>query len=148
MHVQRAHVGLPVRAISSRARACGVFETCRPRRYASANALEDGPLFAVWAEKRRHVIALPMAKFVMGCMCYMVSVILTSYRDLRSNNTLRGIALLIGVMSVSMVWAAFFVIRYSIKTTKVPTAQINPTEESKDGSVAESEPSKAWQENN
>ena len=108
MHVQRAHVGLPVRAISSRARACGVFETCRPRRYASANALEDGPLFAVWAEKRRHVIALPMAKFVMGCMCYMVSVILTSWRDLTGHKALKGIATAIGIMSVMSVWIARF----------------------------------------
>ena len=76
--------------------------------YASANLLEDGPLFAVWAAKRRHVIALPMMKFVMGCMCYMTSVILTSWRDLSRHKALQGIATAIGIMSVASVWMARF----------------------------------------
>ena len=49
-----------------------------------------------------------MAKFVMGCMCYMVSVILTSWRDLTGHKALKGIATAIGIMSVMSVWIARF----------------------------------------
>ena len=50
-------------------------------------------------------------------MCYMTSVILTSYRDLGGAESLekwQKLALFIGVMSVAMVWGAFFWIRRSM----------------------------------
>ena len=55
----------------------------------------------------------PMMKFVMGTMCYMLSVILTSWRDLDGDDLAQTLALVIGIMSVGMVWAAFFLIQHS-----------------------------------
>ncbi|KAH8074651.1 hypothetical protein JL721_2219 [Aureococcus anophagefferens] len=84
--------------------------------YAAVNGMADAAV-AGWAAKNWPLLALPMMKFVVGTMCYMTSVILTSYRDLGGAESLekwQKLALFIGVMSVAMVWGAFFWIRRSM----------------------------------
>merc|ERR1719446_2020045 len=66
-----------------------------------------------WAKKYKVILMFPMMKFVMGTMCYMLSVILTSWRDLDGDDLAQTLALVIGIMSVGMVWAAFFLIQHS-----------------------------------
>ena len=48
-------------------------------------------------------------------MCYMASVILTSWRDLGRTPSYRHVALLIGLGSVSIVWLTLLEIRRSTK---------------------------------
>ena len=75
-----------------------------------------------WAKNNKRLLMLPMMKFVMGCMCYMLSVILTSWRDLSSFDEFRVVAFFIGAMSMTMVWGAFFVIELSMASRAVAPA--------------------------
>ena len=50
------------------------------------------------------MLPMPMGKFAAGCVCYLVSVLLVSYRDLKGNAAAAWIALVIGTMSVAMVF--------------------------------------------
>ena len=46
---------------------------------------------------------LPIAKFAMGCLCYIVSVICTSWHALQEAPLPQTLALLIGIGSMSTV---------------------------------------------
>lgn len=81
--------------------------------YAAVNKMEDD-VVTNWAKKQKFLLQLPMIKFVMGCMAYMVSVILTSWRDFDHEEVWRFVALIIGLMSVASVWMAFAKIEISI----------------------------------
>ena len=43
-----------------------------------------------------------MAKFGMGCLSYLLSVVLLSFRDLEGVDAIKYAALVIGLMSMSM----------------------------------------------
>lgn len=95
--------------------------------YAAVNGMEDAAV-KPWSDDYKPLLMLPMLKFVVGVMCYMVSVILTSWRDLSAGESaFRSIALFIGISSVSMVWMTFFVVQRSMRArppTPVKPAQI------------------------
>lgn len=81
--------------------------------YAAANRMEDAAV-RPWADRVGFWLRVPMMKFIAGCMCYMTSVILASYRDLGDSGHHRSVALLIGVLSMGMVWVAFAAIQRSL----------------------------------
>ena len=58
-----------------------------------------------WASQpiNKFLLELPLIKFGMGCPCFLITVILTSWRDLQEDTPSRIIALIIGVISVSTV---------------------------------------------
>jgi len=85
--------------------------------YAAVNQMEDDAVHE-WAKTQKVLLMLPMMKFVCGCMAYMVSVILGSWRDLDGGDMAQAIALAVGVMSVSSVWVAFGIIQRSIIKSK------------------------------
>ena len=91
--------------------------------YAAINQMEDAAV-EHWHKKYKSVLMLPMMKFVGGVMCYMVSVIMTSWRDLEGDDMAQNIALVIGVMSVLMVWLAFFAIRSSMLSKPTGKQQV------------------------
>ena len=97
--------------------------------YAGVNQMDDSTVTR-WTQQRWPLLFLPMMKFVCGCMAYMVSVILTSWRDLQNDDLAQTIALIIGkcchvlispassrtrpstgVMSVASVWMALIWIK-------------------------------------
>jgi len=81
--------------------------------YAAVNRMEDAAV-RPWADRMGFLLGVPMMKFIVGCMCYMTSVILASYRDLGESGHHQSVALLIGVSSVGMVWVAFVAIQRSV----------------------------------
>jgi len=80
--------------------------------YAAVNKMGDRYL-CDWAKKQKLLLCLPMVKFVSGCMCYMVSVILTAWRDLRNNTLGRSFTTVVGAMSVCSVWMVFILIEHT-----------------------------------
>ena len=69
--------------------------------YRVANALHDTEA-APWAKAHPVLLKLPMAKFGMGCLSYLLSVVLLSFRDLEGVDAIKYAALAIGLMSMSM----------------------------------------------
>ena len=69
--------------------------------YRVANALHDTEA-APWAKAHPFLLKLPMAKFGMGCLSYLLSVVLLSFRDLEGVDAIKYAALVIGLMSMSM----------------------------------------------
>jgi hypothetical protein len=69
--------------------------------YRVANGLPDVAA-PDWAEKNKILLMMPMAKFGMGCVAYLCSVVLISFRDLEAISLWRYVALAIGLMSMSM----------------------------------------------
>ena len=63
-----------------------------------------------WARRYRFLLSLPLAKFGMGCVSYLASVILISYRDLESSTAVQSIALAIGLASMLTVFVTVFMI--------------------------------------
>jgi len=71
--------------------------------YRKLNGMDEEAA-AAWAAKRGFVLHMPMSKFGMGCVVYLTSVLLLSFRALESNLAARCIALGIGIMSMSTVF--------------------------------------------
>jgi len=71
--------------------------------YRKINGMSEEATSA-WAAKRGFILIMPIMKFGMGCVVYLVSVLLLSYRALESNTVARYIALGIGIMSMSTVF--------------------------------------------
>lgn len=69
--------------------------------YRVANGLADGAALS-WAEANAKLLLMPMAKFGMGCVSYLCSVVLISFRDLEAIPFWQYVALAIGLMSMSM----------------------------------------------
>ena len=69
---------------------------------------------AKWAAEPKHkfLLSLPLMKFGMGCVSYLASVIVLSYKDLSSSTIFRLICLVIGVMSMSTVFITVGVIAW------------------------------------
>ncbi len=70
--------------------------------YRKANSLTDDDV-PVRAQANQLLLRLPWLKFVMGCSCYIVSVIFQSLATLESFPGVRYTALAIGLMSMSTV---------------------------------------------
>jgi hypothetical protein len=98
-----------------------------------------------WGKKNWFILMLPMIKFVMGVMAYMVSglgnnaeythtlttslhavphsfkpthqvsVILTCWRDMGGDSLAQIICLAIGIMSIGSVWGLYFLIEHSMR---------------------------------
>ena len=71
--------------------------------YHKANDLPENEVHD-WAQGRRFLFMLPITKFAMGCVCYLLGVVSLSYRDLAVNDTSRKLVLVVGVLSVTMVF--------------------------------------------
>ena len=56
-----------------------------------------------WASKHQLLLKLPLVKFGMGCISYLLSVVLISFKDLDHSDFFRYACLTIGVMSMSTV---------------------------------------------
>jgi hypothetical protein len=69
--------------------------------YRVANGLADG-VAPSWVEANANLLLMPMAKFGMGCVSYLCSVVLISFRDLEAIPFWQYVALAIGLMSMSM----------------------------------------------
>jgi len=72
--------------------------------YQKANGLPEADVTA-WALKNKWMLTIPMHKFAGGCVCYLISVVLLSFRDLEGNLAARYMAMVVGIMSVMMVFA-------------------------------------------
>jgi hypothetical protein len=68
--------------------------------YRKANGLHDDEIGA-WAKKNHFLLHLPMVKFGLGCICYLLGVICLTYRDLGAHAGLRYASLGIGAVSIS-----------------------------------------------
>eukprot|EP01051_Picozoa_sp_SAG22_P016066 SAG22_NODE_2199_length_2847_cov_1.666667_1_plen_169_part_00 len=82
--------------------------------YRKVNGLPDHEVTA-WARSNPIMLAVPLAKFTAGCVCYLTSVVFQSYRDLAVSDTARWASLGIGVSSVSMVFATILYIACTSK---------------------------------
>jgi hypothetical protein len=56
------------------------------------------------------LLPLPLMKFGMGCVCYLIGVVMLSWRDLRNARMSQGAAMVIGVMGVGMVFVTAFIV--------------------------------------
>mmetsp|Transcript_28724 Transcript_28724/g.82172 ORF Transcript_28724/g.82172 Transcript_28724/m.82172 type:complete len:187 (+) Transcript_28724:1-561(+) len=81
--------------------------------YRVINRLRDDAV-STWAADMpwKMLLPMPLAKFGMGCVFYLVSVILLSFRDLEYTGVWRYAALAIGVGSVMMVFCTASIVFY------------------------------------
>jgi len=93
--------------------------------YRVANAIRDEEA-PQWAAKNKLLLTMPMAKFGMGCVSYLGSVVLISFRDLQALPLWQYLALVIGLMSMSMSLLTAVVL---YRQSAVPTAASRPSEE-------------------
>ena len=70
--------------------------------YRSANFLSDEEI-PTWAAGHKMLLHFPIGKFVVGVISYIVSVMLTGWKELEGIDTFRIIALGIGLGSVGMI---------------------------------------------
>mmetsp|Transcript_3614 Transcript_3614/g.6379 ORF Transcript_3614/g.6379 Transcript_3614/m.6379 type:complete len:178 (-) Transcript_3614:42-575(-) len=77
--------------------------------YRIVNKLDDDSVEA-WAKKFKLLLPVPLMKFVMGTVCYMMSVVLISYRDLENTPATKWIAFIFGIMGIIMVFGTFFIL--------------------------------------
>eukprot|EP01052_Picozoa_sp_SAG31_P036656 SAG31_NODE_4609_length_3098_cov_2.056019_5_plen_158_part_00 len=78
--------------------------------YYVANVMEDNESVAVWASRHPILLRIPILKFAAGCVCYLVSVLLLSWRHLEGGAVSRYLALGIGGGSVLMVFVTVVLI--------------------------------------
>eukprot|EP01052_Picozoa_sp_SAG31_P033686 SAG31_NODE_3840_length_3824_cov_3.657817_3_plen_165_part_00 len=83
--------------------ACTCSCLCSAFVYFVANKLADESVQG-WAAKHQILVRVPMLKFVMGCICYLTSVLLLSWHQLDNDKTSQLIALGIGGSSVLAVF--------------------------------------------
>ena len=81
--------------------ACTCSAVCAALLYRVANALSDSET-PRWAMKNATLLKMPMMKFGFGCLTYLLSVVLISWRDLAPVEGWQLAALIIGVLSMSM----------------------------------------------
>jgi hypothetical protein len=74
--------------------------------YRGANLLKDDEVVS-WTERNWLLMKLPWMKFVFGCSCYIISVIILSFRALENLPFFRWASLVIGTMSMSTVVFTF-----------------------------------------
>lgn len=81
--------------------ACTCSAVCAALLYRVANALSESAT-PKWAAKNATMLKLPIAKFGLGCLFYLLSVVLISWRDLVDVQLWQVTALIIGGMSMTM----------------------------------------------
>ena len=84
--------------------ACTCSCLCSVFLYQKANALQE-PDLTNWVNNNTILFQIPLLKFTGGCVVYLISVILISYKHLHGANLSNTLAMIIGVMSVCMVFA-------------------------------------------
>ncbi len=72
--------------------------------YRTLNCMHDDEA-APWASRHRWLLMMPFAKFVFGCACYLLTVIVLSYETLEGidGGTAQIVCLVVGIMSMSSV---------------------------------------------
>ena len=108
--------------------ACTCSCLCSVFLYQKANSCHDAQL-TDWVKSNSILFQIPLIKFTGGCVIYLVSVILLTYKHLEGHGTSSTLALIVGIMSVSMVFAT---VGYLKKTS--PEDNWNCAEDS-DGQV-------------
>lgn len=97
--------------------------------YRSANVVHEDEL-TQWIESKAFLLKLPWLKFVVGCLSYIISVIILSVRALEQLPFWQYASVVFGVMSMSMVFASMILIgrkhapRYSRHIQDTVTAHI------------------------
>ena len=81
--------------------ACTCSAVCAALLYRVANALPESDT-PRWAAKNAMMLKMPMMKFGFGCLSYLLSVVLISWKDLAQVEAWQVAALVIGLMSMSM----------------------------------------------
>ena len=84
--------------------ACTCSCLCSVFLYQKANALQDSDL-TTWVKSNALLFSIPLMKFTGGCVVYLISVILLTYKHLEGTGISSILALIIGIMSVCMVFA-------------------------------------------
>ena len=84
--------------------ACTCSCLCSVFLYQKANGLQE-PHLTNWVKSNTLLFQIPLLKFSGGCVVYLISVILVSYKHLQGENLSSTIAMVIGIMSVCMVFA-------------------------------------------
>ena len=77
--------------------------------YRTAVRLEDEAV-PKWAADHKFLLSLPLQKFGMGCVAYLGSVIVVSFKDLSASQPFQLACLAIGIMSMSTVFVTVAVI--------------------------------------
>ena len=93
--------------------------------YRTAVRMRDDAV-AAWAAAHKLLLMLPLAKFGMGCVSYLLSVILLSFRDLDHSSTFQYTCLIIGVMSMCTVCMTVAVVAPPTAITKAVTSPLRP----------------------
>ena len=70
--------------------------------YRTMNVMHDDDALA-WAARHSWLLKMPFLKFVMGCGCYLATVIVLSWEALAPHAAARYATLAIGVLSMSSV---------------------------------------------
>ena len=70
--------------------------------YRNANDLGSDEEANAWAKKNWFLVSLPMAKFGMGLLSYLLSVVLRAWMDLKGSAEWQLISLVIGLMGICM----------------------------------------------
>jgi hypothetical protein len=71
--------------------------------YRKVNMLKDDCV-KQWAADHSFLLHMPMSKFLVGCVCYLASVVLQAWKDLAASPIWQYVTLGIGVSSVMMVF--------------------------------------------
>lgn len=71
--------------------------------YQKLNGLSDADV-SIWANSEQLLLKVPLVKFVLGIVLYLLSVILMSWRDLAESTLARYIALAFGIMGIIFVF--------------------------------------------
>jgi len=74
--------------------------------YRWANGLSDADV-TKWAENNKLLLQVPMMKFGMGCVSYLLSVVFLSWKILQPVPIMQVMGLVIGAMSISMVFMTY-----------------------------------------
>ena len=99
---------------------------CSALIYRKVNMLKDEHIVA-WAKHHNMFLRMPMAKFAMGCVAYLVSVIVKASRDLAEVPLYNYITLGIGVMGImTMVFTYWYLVVRKEKWKVSPAAPIRP----------------------
>jgi hypothetical protein len=65
--------------------------------------ISDEDKAVVWMQQHPWLASLPIGKFVFGTLCYLVSVILVSWKELSGEGSARLVTLMVGILSVGIV---------------------------------------------
>ena len=92
--------------------ACTCSCLCSVFLYQKANAVHDNEI-TPWVKNNSLLFSIPLMKFTLGCVLYLVAVILLTYKTLETHALSSVLALIIGIMSVCMVFATVLYLKYT-----------------------------------